>query len=227
MGAKLAEGRDSEIFQHGPGRVLRRARNGRSLVAEADVMRYVRDNGYPAPEVFDAGEGWLIMERLNGTDMLAGLRKTPRGVVQAAKVLADLHRTLGAIKAPQSFRVAPGPAGDRVVHLDLHPLNVMMTPGGPVVIDWSNAGRGDPAMDVATTWALMACADVPGGRVDRTFTAIGRGFLVRTFLSSLDRAAAAKALPAVVAWRDGDAHLSAAEHERMHRLATRESPTTS
>jgi hypothetical protein len=98
-----------------------------------------------------------------------------------------------------------------------------MTPGGPVVIDWSNGGRGDPAMDVATTWAVMACAEVPGGRVDRAFATIGRGLLLRSFLSSLDRAAAAKALPAVVEWRNGDAHLSPGEHQRMHRLAARES----
>ncbi len=39
MGPKLAEGRDSEIFEHGIGKVLRVVRDGRSLVAEAEVMR--------------------------------------------------------------------------------------------------------------------------------------------------------------------------------------------
>ena len=100
LGPKLAEGRDSEIFEHGPTRVLRRARDGRSLVGEAEVMRHVREHGYPVPRVFDAGEGWLVMERLVGTDMLAGLRRTPRGVAAAGKLLADLHRRLGAISAP-------------------------------------------------------------------------------------------------------------------------------
>jgi hypothetical protein len=33
-------------------------------------MRHVRAHGYPAPEVFDAGEGWLVMQRLEGRDML-------------------------------------------------------------------------------------------------------------------------------------------------------------
>ena len=37
------------------------------------------------------------MERLEGTDMLAGIRKTPRGLMAAGKLLADLHRRLGAI----------------------------------------------------------------------------------------------------------------------------------
>src|SRR6187399_2536129 len=55
IGPKLAEGRDSEIFEHGPGKVLRVARDGRSLVAEAEIMRYVRSHGYPCPDVDDAG----------------------------------------------------------------------------------------------------------------------------------------------------------------------------
>jgi len=32
----------------------------------------------------------------------------------------------------------------RIVHLDLHPENVMLTVSGPVVIDWRNATDGDP-----------------------------------------------------------------------------------
>jgi aminoglycoside phosphotransferase (APT) family kinase protein len=218
LGPKLAEGRDSEIFEHGAGRVLRRARDGRSLVAEAEVMEHVRAQGFPAPQVFDAGDGWLVMERLEGPDLLAGLRKTPRGVMAAGRLLADLHRRLGAIQAPDWLRAGPGRAGDRVIHLDLHPLNVMDTPAGPVVIDWANARRGDPATDVANTWSLLACGEVPGGRVDRALAAIGRGLLLRSFLASLDRAAARRAMPALVESRLRDRNHTDAERERIRRL---------
>jgi len=197
---------------------MRRARDGRSLVGEAEVMRHVRDHGYPAPRVFDAGNGWLVMERLEGTDMLAGTRKTPRGVTSAGKLLADLHRRLGAIKAPEWVPVGPGPAGDRIIHLDLHPLNVMNTPDGPRVIDWANTRRGDPATDVANTWSLLACGEVPGGRVDRALAVIGRGLLLRTFLASLDRAAALRAMPALVEWRLRDRNHTDAERQRLRRL---------
>jgi hypothetical protein len=219
LGPKIAEGRDSEIFEHGAGRVLRRARDGRSLVREAEIMRYVREHGYPAPEVFDAGEGWLVMERLVGRDMLADMRKTPRGVTTAAKDLAGLHRQLGDIAAPDWLDAAPGPSGDRVVHLDLHPLNVMSTPSGLVVIDWANARRGDPATDVANTWSLLACADPPVGLLDRALVAIGRGLLLRTFLASVDRDAAQRAMPAVVEWRAQDRNHTEAERRRIRRLA--------
>jgi aminoglycoside phosphotransferase (APT) family kinase protein len=41
-----------------------------------------------------------------------------------------------------------------LVHLDLHPLNVLCTRRGPVVIDWPAAARGAPGVDVALTWAV-------------------------------------------------------------------------
>src|SRR5687768_18520503 len=53
VGPLLAAGRDSEIFEYGAGRVLRRARDGRSLAHEADVMRHVEAAGYPVPHVHD------------------------------------------------------------------------------------------------------------------------------------------------------------------------------
>ena len=155
----------------------RSRRSGRER--EAAVMRHVREHGYPAPEVFDAGEGWLVMQRLEGRDMLDTIGKTPRGVKQAARQLADLHQRLGAIAAPEWLDAAPGPAGDRMVHLDLHPMNVMSTADGLVVIDWANARRGDPATDVANTWSLLVCGEVPGGPCERVLVALARRLLLR------------------------------------------------
>ena len=37
---------------------------------------------------------------------------------------------------------AHGLTGDRVLHIDLHPENVIISPAGPVVIDWSGASAG-------------------------------------------------------------------------------------
>jgi len=83
LGPKLAEGRDSEIYEHGPGRVLRVNRVARDLSVEARVMQHVRAHGYPVPEVFDAGDGWLLMERVDGVDLLDAIRKTPAGIRRA------------------------------------------------------------------------------------------------------------------------------------------------
>jgi aminoglycoside phosphotransferase (APT) family kinase protein len=221
IGPKLAEGRDSEIYEHGAGRVLRIARDGRSLVAEADIMRHVRANGYPCPEVHDAGDGYLVMDRLDGPTMMEAAGRWPFPIRRCGRTLAELHERLHRIPAPAGLRVAPM-AGDRVVHRDLHPLNVMMTADGPMVIDWSNASAGDPAFDVADTWALFACAAPPVGGIDRFIVPIGRRVMLGAFLRRVDQTAARGAIPAVVAHRLKDKNMSADERARLRRFAATE-----
>ncbi len=41
-------------------------------------------------------------------------------------------------------------------------MNVILSADGPVVIDWTNAGRGDGDFDAALTWVLMATFDTSG-----------------------------------------------------------------
>ena len=219
IGTKLAEGRDSEIFEHGPGRVLRLARDGRSLVLEAEVMTYVRDRGYPAPAVYDAGEGYLVMQRLDGPTMLAALRR-PSRLAEYGRLLAELHRQLHEIPALPGLP-AVDLAGDRLLHRDLHPLNVLMTEGGPMVIDWANAARGDPSYDVADTWVLFATAEVPGGVSDRMMAAIGRRIFLKHFLAALDARSAQLAIPVVVEDRLANRNMTEPEKARMRRMLKR------
>ncbi len=219
IGQKLAEGRDSEIFEHGPGKVLRVARDGRSLVGEAEVMRYVRSHGYPCPDVHDAGDGYLVMDRLEGPTMMDAVGKPPFPLRRSGRLLAELHDRLHRIPAPPGIRVAPLP-GDRVVHRDLHPMNVMMTPDGPMVIDWSNASAGDPAFDIADTWVLFACASAPVSGIDRIVIPIGRRIMLRSFLNRVDTAAARRAIPAAVEHRLADRNMSSEERSRMREFAS-------
>ena len=218
IGPKLAEGRDSEIYEHGHDKVLRVARDGRSLVAEAEIMRYVRSHDYPCPEVYDAGDGYLVMERLEGPTMMEAVGKPPFPLRRSGRLLAELHEQLHRIAAPPGIRSAPLP-GDRLVHLDLHPLNVMMTSDGPMVIDWANASAGDPAVDVADTWVVFACATLPMGGFDRFIVPIGRRLFLRAFLSRVDTVAARRAIPAAVDHRLTDRNMSPEELARMRKLA--------
>jgi aminoglycoside phosphotransferase (APT) family kinase protein len=220
LGPKLAEGRDSEIFEHGPGRVLRRARDGRSLVREAEVMRYVLAAGYPVPTVHDAGEGWLVMDRIDGLPLLDVAARHPWRLGEYGRLLAGLHHRLHELPALPGLPEA-GVPGDRLVHRDLHPLNVLMTADGPVVIDWANAAAGDPAYDVADAWVLFATAEVPGSRFDRALAAVGRRFFLRGFLKATDRDAARAAIPAAVEHRLSDRNMSEGEKARMRRMAER------
>jgi aminoglycoside phosphotransferase (APT) family kinase protein len=198
--------------------VLRVARDGRSLIEEAQIMRYVRSHGYPCPDVHDAGDGYLVMDRLEGPTMMETVGKPPFPLRQSGRVLAELHQQLHRIPAPPGIRVAPLLC-DRLVHCDLHPLNVMMTTNGPMVIDWANASAGDPAYDVADTWVLFACAMPPKHGIDRFIVPIGRRVMLRAFLSRVDTVAARGAIPAAVHHRLSDPNMSPDEHARMRRIA--------
>ena len=120
-------------------------------------MRHVGQAGYPVPAVYDTDGTDLVMERLDGTDMLAAIVQRPWTVRRHARTLADLHNRLHEIPAPPGWRTGHG---DKVVHMDLHPANVMLTSRGPVVIDWPNAHAGSPGADVAMAYLLMTTSDL-------------------------------------------------------------------
>jgi aminoglycoside phosphotransferase (APT) family kinase protein len=183
-------------------------------------MEHVRTQGYPAPaveELSDDGES-MVIERIEGSDMLARMTRRPWTIAHQGRELADLHRRLHELTAPDWLRDAPVGRGNQILHLDLHPLNLMMSPKGPVVIDWANACRGDPAADVALAWVLMAAGEVPAGRLIASILGRARSVLVKSFLGSVDVDSAKQVLREVVAWKVLDPHMSAAEQARMWQV---------
>ena len=194
----IAAGRASEIVDLGGGRVLRRFRAGGDPEREAAVMRHAREHGYPVPAVLEVRADALVLERVPGPTMLADLGR-PWRIAAHARALARLHERLHEIPF----------GGGRLLHLDLHPGNVLLSPTGPVVIDWTNADEGEPALDVALTWVIGATT--PG---------VGAAFFTRLFLRHVDRAAARAALPEAVAYRLADPNVTDPERERTLRLLT-------
>jgi aminoglycoside phosphotransferase (APT) family kinase protein len=219
-GRLLASGRDADIFECGPRLVLRRSREARSMADEARTMTYAREHGYPVPAIDAISDDGteLTIERLYGPSMVDLLGRRPWQVRTQGVLLADLHRRLHDIPAPEWLARAPGVAGEQLVHLDLHPLNVMMTAHGPVVIDWSNAARGSGCTDVALTWVLVSAGQVPGGGIKSAVLARFRSLLVNGFIGQFDLAAVTPHLRGVVEWKVTDPHMSEVEQQAMWRL---------
>ena len=80
--------------------------------------------------------------------------------------------------------------GDRLVHLDLHPMNViMLTESGPVVIDWTERGarrRADRRR--ASRIVLLTCPAMPG--------AAHRAHVAATPMRAADRGARSRSATA-------------------------------
>jgi aminoglycoside phosphotransferase (APT) family kinase protein len=223
VGPLLASGRDADVFACGHDLVVRRSRKGRSMEREAKVMSYLAGHGYPVPRVEDvrADGSELVMERIAGPTMLQGLSRQPWTLGDNAALLATLHRRLHEIPAPDWLPPFPG-GGDGIVHLDLHPLNVILSPRGPVLIDWTNVARGAGPLDVALTWLVMTVAELPGIGLQAIVGRMVRTMFVRSFLARFDLTPVRTALPAVAAWKARDRNMRPAEVAAMQRLVTRE-----
>ena len=193
-GPLIAHGRSADVYEYGEGKVLRRRkRSAHAPAHEPIVMRAVRAAGYPVPEVFAVDGGDMVMERIVGDNMLKLLERRPWLARRFGSMLADLHRRLSAIvPAPELVASGEVPTGygspEVFVHGDLHPMNVIITAAGPVVIDWEGARLGPRDADAAATWLLLAEGepdDVPF--LVRPLVSMIRSQLLKAFLDGMPR----------------------------------------
>ncbi|GAA3778444.1 phosphotransferase [Micromonospora maritima] len=147
----LASGRTADVWALPGGRVLRRYRDGGDVRAEAEVMRHLRRAGFPVPRVHHADGAELVLDRVPGPTLVEALQAGTVAASGAAHILADLHARLHALPALRSTD-----PGVRLLHLDLHPHNVLLAGDGPVVIDWTDSAEGPPTLDRAVTALILA-----------------------------------------------------------------------
>ena len=164
-------------------------------------MEHARAHGYPVPRVDEIGEDTLVLERIDGPTMQEALERRPWTLPRHMHALASLHDRLHEIEHPE---------GGTLLHLDLHPLNVIYGADGPVVIDWTNASAGDAALDPALTAVIFLTS---GGIPGRVATPL--------FLRHFERAEIDRAMPAAVEYRIADPNVLPHERDRLERLRRR------
>jgi aminoglycoside phosphotransferase (APT) family kinase protein len=220
-GRLLAAGRSAEVYDIGGGRILRRYNDlTRSAEHEAKVISWAGEHGVPVPRVFDMTGPDIVMEKVDGPTMLADLTRRPWRLFRHADILARLHRQVHAAPGPGWLR-APFGDHDTLLHMDLHPINVLLSPRGPVVIDWEGAGRGPAEADLAICWVLVALSSVPGSAWQRAVGRAGQrlfaGAVLRHSGLPVDDSWLAKA----ARFRLEDPHTLEAEAIRIRRLLAR------
>lgn len=234
-GRLIGRGRAADVYAIGAGRVLRRYRTPIDTGPEVRIMRHVAAAGYPVPAVYDVNGYDLVMERLDGPDMMADLSRRPWKSRQHARTLAELHNKLHEIAAPadcprmtagpadaaQLPGDAPSPAGEAVLHMDLHPSNVLLTRRGPVVIDWTNARAGAGGDDVAMSYLIMSTSEIEGVRAPLVpVMASLRAAFVRFFLAAV-RDSPVPHIASVARLRMADPNIRPSEFGRLLRKAAR------
>ncbi len=177
-------------------------------------MTWLRGHEYPVPEIHHAAGRDLVMERVDGVTMLEAIDQRPWTLVSHVRTLVDLQQRLGALEAPDWLRVDQRvPVGRSVVHGDLHPMNVILGPRGPVVIDWTNAMAGPQGFDAALSYVLMATYEADGPK-----ESIGQWAFVRLFERSHGRRLVRQHLSDAAAFRLADSNLTEGERAAIIRM---------
>lgn len=155
---------------------------------EAWTTAAVHKAGLPVPAVERIvevrGRLGIVFERIKGPSMGDMLTHEPWKLFRLARVMAELQATMHSCEIPElpsrrqrleeriravaalptntkeAVLKALGqlPDGSAVCHGDFYMDNIIMSPRGPIIIDWYGAARGNPLADVARTWLLNRLA---------------------------------------------------------------------
>jgi aminoglycoside phosphotransferase (APT) family kinase protein len=134
------------------------------------------------------GRTTSVWERAEGTTMWELVVERPRESAALGRLVADLQGALLALVPPVTLprqrdrlvskirwaaatvdaRLAraieflpPATGSGRLCHGDLHPSNIILGGGEPMIVDWFDASRGDPVADVARSLLLSDGASPP------------------------------------------------------------------
>jgi len=152
---------------------------------EAAIHAAAEAMGLPVSRVWsvqEVGGRWgLVFDRVKQVSFAEQMLNNPDNVPRYLECMVRLHMRIHAQRAVQFAglnvrlvaniaatklldkrrkrdllgRIADMPDGDRLCHGDFHPMNILGDVSQPVVIDWPDARRGDPAADVCRSYLLM------------------------------------------------------------------------
>jgi aminoglycoside phosphotransferase (APT) family kinase protein len=152
---------------------------------EAAIHAAAEALGLPVPKVWsvqEIGGRWgVVFDRVKQPSFAEQMLSNPDEVRQYLECMVRLHMRVHALPAIHFADVkvrltdniaatgllaerrkrdlldgiAHMPDGDRLCHGDFHPMNILGEPSQPLIIDWPDARRGDPAADVCRSYLLM------------------------------------------------------------------------
>ncbi len=155
------------------------------------------------------GEG-IVFENIKGKSLTYNLLSNPLRVKEFSTIMAESHKKihkiaaneLPEIKAIISFKIEDSkildmsqksklvemldsmPNMDRLCHMNYHPDSIFIANQRTKVIDWMDAGKGNPLVDVAKTLVLLRFSSLPFQNVlFRGVAKLSKEILIRDYLN--------------------------------------------
>ncbi|WP_322509701.1 aminoglycoside phosphotransferase family protein [Anaerolinea sp.] len=154
----------------------------------------------------------ITCQRIKGISMTESLVRTPWKIFRYARRMAELHARVHAVAHPADIpplhpkiarkilqatslparlrqkalnRLEQLPDGHGLCHGDFHPDNILLTPQGEVILDWMDAGMGNPLADLART-SIILKGSIESGQIrhpllKRLARLFHRAYLARYF----------------------------------------------
>ncbi len=180
---------------------------------EAAAMRAASLAGIPVPVIHTQGT-WqhrpvMLLSWCAGRTLMDELRARPWAIRRLGFAFGQrqalLHRTTISIEdvddsawitrfspvddALRDRLLSSNLQQNRLLHLDYHPLNVMVSDHKiGCVLDWTNAMPGDPRADIARTWSILRLLPLNPGRPEPVTETVRR-LLAAGWLRGYERAA--------------------------------------
>jgi ketosteroid isomerase-like protein len=149
---------------------------------EAAVHRAAAAGGVPVPAIRAEAPGLLLTDWCPGITLIEALAAHPESARGLGLAFGRTQARIHQVPAPTGLRPAGPLEGAALLHLDYHPLNVL-TDGVAItaVLDWTNAGVGDPQADLARTLSILRLEGRDPGRLPsslrRALAPFERGWL--------------------------------------------------
>ena len=163
----------------------------RAAFREAAANAAAEALGLPVPKVWGvhelAGRWGIVFDRVTGESFAKSMLSKADNISRYLECMVQLQIGINSYRAPlfadlkatlaANIAATPHldesrkrglleamialPDGDRLCHGDFHPLNILGDTSDPVIIDWLDARRGDPAADVCRSYLLLRLHAAP------------------------------------------------------------------
>lgn len=191
IGELVGIGNTARVYRWGETEVIKIFYDQHCAMYEAKNAEFINNLELRSPQysglIEYEGKMGIVYERIDGPTMLWHIEPTEGSISYNAKLMANLqyeihnveNKIIPNLKSEITNKVNHSqeisnhdkhiiidvlkslPDGNTICHYDFHPDNIIISPNGPVIIDWMNLLIGSPEADVTRTAMMIQSHSLP------------------------------------------------------------------